>query len=306
MRKNHLFILSFVSSLFFAQQTISFESSEGYELGNINGQNGWTVTETSDGLLTNQVVSDEFAKTGNYAFKNAFVPELDFQWLPIIGVEKSFSPALDDQDLTISYDFYATEQNGSDFEFALYSINQEDDAYDTLLAVGFENRGMIYLYPELNFGGFTYADATWEPNQWYNLKIHITKDKITYYLDDVQIFENENTAKLKIDGMNFLHNNFGGDAYYDNIKINDEELAVNTIPKGKINMYPNPVADILNIQLSSGEKLENIEIYSVSGQKILTENTEKEINVKKLQPGNYIVKAKNTTGKTYTSKIVKK
>lgn len=305
MKKKYLFILSLLSTFAFAQQTISFEASEGYSLGNINGQQGWTVTETSDGFLTNQVVTDEFASSGSYAFKNAFVPEYDDQWFPIFGIEKSFSPSLDFKNTTISYDFYATTQQGSDFEFAIYSINQEEDAYDVVTAVGFENRGYIYIYPELNFGGFTYADVQWEVNKWYNMKVEITESKINYYLDNQLILSVDNSSKVNIDGINFLHNNFGGNAYYDNIKINDELMSVSDVKKGNIKLYPNPVKDILKINLSSKENISEINIYNIAGQQLKTVSKQAEINVESLLKGVYIIDIKTDKNKTYSSKFIK-
>lgn len=288
-----------------AQQTISFEASEGYNLGNINGQKGWTVTETSDGFLTNQVVTDEVASSGIYAFKNAFVPEYDDQWFPIFGIEKSFSPALDYKTTTISYDFYATEQQGSDFEFAMYSINQEDNVYDIVTAVGFENRGFIYIYPELNLGGFTYVDDKWEVNKWYNMKVEITENKINYYLDNKLILSVDNTSKVNIDGINFLHNNFGGNAYYDNIKINDEVMAVNDIKKGNIKLYPNPVKDFLKINVPENQIIKEINIYNMAGQKVKTIPSQKEINVENLPKGNYIIDIKTDKNQRFSSKFIK-
>lgn len=289
-----------------AQTTISFESSEGYALGNINNQNGWTVTQTSDGPLTNQIVTNEVASAGTYSFKNAYVPEYGDQWFPIFGVEKSFFPALDYKNTTISYDFYAPQQGGADFEFALYSINEEEDVFDILLAVGFENRGLIYIYPEKNFGGFTYAEAEWQANQWYNLKVEIKEETIKYFLNGAEIHSGPNTTKVNVNGMNFLHNNFGGSAYYDNIVVNGTNMSTTSVQKGSIKVYPNPVIDVVTIELPQGEKLDGVEIYSLSGQKVVSIPSDKNLNLSKLQSGGYILKAKTIDGKTYTSKIIKK
>ncbi len=305
MKRKILLLAILSAQLFFSQETISFETSEGYTLGDINGQNGWTVTETSDGMLTNQIVTDEEAKTGNFSFKNANVAEYDSQMFPIFGIEKSFENALDYNETTISYDFMAPQQNGADFEFAVYSVNENTNEFDILTAVGFENRGYIYIYSDVNFSGFLYANQTWNTNQWYNLKVHFTAEKVSYYLDNILIHEADNNAKANINGVNFLHNNFGGDAYYDNIRINDEVLAVTNTNKGKVNIYPNPVKDQLNIQLPENENVSQIEIYNFAGQSVLQSENRKEINLKKLPSGSYMVKVKNTAGKIYTSKIIK-
>lgn len=289
-----------------AQSQISFESSEGYVLGDINGQNGWTVTDTSDGPLTNQIITNEVASTGSFSFKNAYVPEYDDQWFPIFGVEKSFSPALDYKNTTISYDFYAPEQNGADFEFAIYSINEDTEEYDILLAVGFENRGLIYIFNEKNFGGFDYANADWSANKWYNMKVEITEDTITYYLNDAVVYTGANTSKAKVNGMNFLHNNYGGSAYYDNIKVNGRKLAVNNVNKGKIAVYPNPVKNNLNFSLPNAQKIAKISIHNLVGQLVLNKELEQNtINLSTLKTGAYIVTVTDTKGVSYSSKFIK-
>lgn len=305
MKNKYLLILSLVTSFAFAQNTISFESSEAYTLGDINGQNGWTVTESSDGPLTNQVITNERASSGAYSFKNAHVPAYGPQWFPIFGIEKSFSPALDYKNTTISYDFYASEQNGADFEFALYNINQQEGVFDIVTAVGFENRGNIYIYPELNLGNYTITDAKWQVNKWYNLKIEITEANINYYLDNTLILGVANTSKVNMDGMNFLHNNYGGSAYYDNIKINGVSLAVSDLNKGNIKLYPNPVKDILKLNLPNGEKISAIEVYNTAGQKISEFKDVQEINLSQLKSGVYIINLKNGKGQIYSSKIIK-
>ncbi|MGA9211606.1 T9SS type A sorting domain-containing protein [Kaistella sp.] len=304
MKKIYLLTLGLLSFYGIAQQTISFEPSEGYVLGNIHGQNGWTVTEATNGLLTNQIITDEVSKSG-YSFKNAEVTEYNPQWFPIFGAEKSFSPSFDYKNTTISYDFYSGKQMGADFEFSLYN-KIDENLYDILLSVGFENRGYIYLFTEKNFEGFVYADPKWKINTWYNMKIAITEDTITYYLDDVEFLTTPNTSKVNIDGLTILHNNYGGDAYYDNIKINNSLLAVDNVVKEKATTYPSPVIDLLNIQLPMNEKISTIEVYSIAGQKVLSSTSEKEINLKSLKAGIYLVKTTSLQGKIYTAKIIKK
>ncbi|WP_300675520.1 T9SS type A sorting domain-containing protein [Soonwooa sp.] len=303
MKKFYVLATLSVASLAFSQNAISFEASEGFTLGNINGQNGWEVTEGRDGFLTNQIITNEKASSGNFSFKNAHVSEYQDQWMPIMGAEKTFAAPLDFNDTTISYDFYATQKGGSDFEFAIYAINEEYQDYDTLLAVGFENRGMIYIWNE-NFGQIGYADKTWEPNKWYNMKIHITTDKITYYLDDIKIFENPNESKVNLIGMNFLHNNYAGDAYYDNIKINEKNLATYEAQLSKsLKIYPNPAKDTVSID--SKEAVESYNIFNMAGQKLLSGNSAKDINIQSLTKGNYILQVKTKDNKTQSTKLVK-
>ena len=72
MKKLYIFAISLISISSFAQQTISFEASEGYTAGNINGQQGWVTTNngaTPPVYLTSQLVSVEMASRGSNSFK---------------------------------------------------------------------------------------------------------------------------------------------------------------------------------------------------------------------------------------------
>lgn len=73
-----------------------------------------------------------------------------------------------------------------------------------------------------------------------------------------------------------------------------------------LKVFPNPTDDILYVETK--EKLIDYSIFSMSGQKISADifrNNEKNVNVKNLLHGNYIIQIK-TNRQTYTNKIVKK
>ena len=65
MKKKLLLIMVLVSTLSFAQEVISFETAEGFSVGNIDGQNGWFTTSSVSGNITNEVISDELATDGS-------------------------------------------------------------------------------------------------------------------------------------------------------------------------------------------------------------------------------------------------
>src|SRR5690554_4639540 len=90
-----------------AQETISFEASEGYSLGDINGQNGWTVTGISEGVYsTTQVVSNEQSSDGTSSFKIAATPEAGGQSSHNVGGFYNFEPIAFN---SISYDIYIND-----------------------------------------------------------------------------------------------------------------------------------------------------------------------------------------------------
>ncbi|UQB68408.1 T9SS type A sorting domain-containing protein [Epilithonimonas zeae] len=83
-----------------------------------------------------------------------------------------------------------------------------------------------------------------------------------------------------------------------------ETMAVNDVAnKSKIQVYPNPVNDVLTV--SSDKKVNQISVYNVSGQLIQEINNSNVINLTKLSSGVYFVKTV-VEGKTEMTKVIKK
>ena len=70
----------------------------------------------------------------------------------------------------------------------------------------------------------------------------------------------------------------------------------------KIKAFPNPTSDILIIKTK--EKVEAIEVYSLTGQLIMQSRHEKQINLKSLKPGLYIIMV-NVRNNVHGFKIIK-
>lgn len=75
----------------------------------------------------------------------------------------------------------------------------------------------------------------------------------------------------------------------------------------QLQVYPNPVKDVLNFKLSDGLKVESIEIYDLSGKQINVNNSKlvSSVNVSTLAKGNYILRVKADDGKVHIQKIIK-
>jgi len=79
-------------------------------------------------------------------------------------------------------------------------------------------------------------------------------------------------------------------------------LSVSNAVKEKFAIYPNPASDFITIDTK--ENIKEVNIYSISGQKVLNTQNHK-INIQNLQPGVYLVEIK--TGQSVTThKIIKK
>ena len=302
MNKFYIFAAAFISSLGFAQQSTSFEAAEGFTLGTIHNQNGWVVTEGSDGFVTNQIITDETASEGNFSFKNANEPGFGDQWFPIFGAVKTFETPANHNNFTISYDVKATEKLGADFEFTLYAIDDQEE-FVPIAGIGIENRGFIYMIKDIDYG-FEYATSEWEINQWINIKIEVTATDIKYYVDNILQGTFANSTSLDILGFNMLHNNYGGDAYYDNIQITTGPLNTADFTKQSLTLYPNPATNLVSI--NSESDIINVEIFTVNGQKVLETIQSSNIDISGLSQGLYLLTATDISGNKTTTKLLKR
>jgi phosphatidylserine/phosphatidylglycerophosphate/cardiolipin synthase-like enzyme len=111
-----------------------------------------------------------------------------------------------------------------------------------------------------------------------------------------------------------IHNSNIANQYYQNFvarfEANNGDLAtqIAELIQSEIVIYPNPATDILNI--SGGEIISGIEIYSITGTKVMyrkiQHSTTTELNVGKLHPGLHflIISLKNNEARVF--KFVKK
>lgn len=86
-------------------------------------------------------------------------------------------------------------------------------------------------------------------------------------------------------------------------------LGVTEIINSKdLQVYPNPVKDVLNFKMANSLKAESIELYDMMGRKVNSTPASKMstgLNVANYPKGTYILKVKANDGKVYIQKILK-
>lgn len=304
MKKFYFLYLALASSLALSQQIISFETDEGFEIGTIHNQNGWTVTEGNDGFIENQIITDETASDGSFSFKNSYESDFDFQWFPIFGASKLFDETYSNEYFSLSYDIQLTELMGADFEFTIFSMDASEYFYP-IAGVGMEYQGNMYVINSIDYDFEMVEGVEWTIDEWYNIRIEINPDEIKYYFNNELVYTGENYNSVEIAGFNMLHNNYGGSAYYDNfiIQTEEEDLNVNDLNSNEFSIHPNPVRETLNINID--QNISNIEIYSMTGQKIKPFKQISNINVSDLNKGTYLLKITTENGEVFTKKFIK-
>jgi len=310
--KKILLSVAFLGATFIgaeAQQTFSFEASENFVLGDINGQMGWISTPVqSGGNIAGQTVSNAVASDGDYSLSIAGDSNFGTQQNPIMGAIYNFSNPLAHN--VISFDVYIDDVIGTASDYRIGTVDT-GAGYFTFI-VQFRYNGQIALLVD---GAFEILSGTeWTPNTWYNVKFGVDGTNALYFINDQQVNSATATALQlgSFDSFRFVHDNYNvntnGVAYIDNIKINVESFAsTEDFATTSFSIYPNPATDVINIS-NSLDVIENVKITDLNGRivKEIASDIEKvQINISDLAQGVYILNA-TSNGRTITEKIVKK
>ncbi|WP_223607287.1 T9SS type A sorting domain-containing protein [Chryseobacterium sp. OSA05B] len=111
-----------------------------------------------------------------------------------------------------------------------------------------------------------------------------------------------NLAQIQLGNNDWLGLSFGERLPFTPREASNLTLGVSESSKKEFRIYPNPASDF--IRIDTDEDLKEVNIYAVSGQKVLTGNTTK-INIQALKAGIYLVEIK-TSKNTTVHKIIKK
>lgn len=302
MKKIYTIATVLVASITFAQNHISFEALEGFKLGELHGQQGWEATRNKDNKpIKNQSISNQYSTNGTNSLKIDVDVTEDFGNFTTFGAVKILSEAQDFKISEVEFDVRLTKKDGSSFDFGSWGI--EDQKLVPVFYFAFNAMGIIEVVKD-SFYQYVDTGAKWDINKWYKLRAEINETQIKYFVNNVLIYTGANYSKSKILGINFLHDNFNGAAFIDNIKINNEDLATYEAKiTNNVKIFPNPAKDIIEIQ--SKEKLESYSIFNLAGQKVLSSSSTSKINIEALAKGTYILQTKTSDNKTHSTKLIK-
>ncbi|QRM89330.1 T9SS type A sorting domain-containing protein [Lacinutrix sp. WUR7] len=233
---------------------------------------------------------------------------------------------------------YETNENNniSCVEFNLFSANS--NYQDVTLSYPFvdvteANLGdQIYISVFQNYTGYQTDTEISSPRVYYYLSTDCILDSNDYYLeddpsgigsDDPSEFEYENvTIPSDISIGNYyilfvadaediiVESNENNNLECIPITITDDTLGIiDNELNNHIKIYPNPVKDILTINLGENHSKVNIKIHNVLGQKVMNYEFENkqvlEINTSSFSNGMYFLNIKTDDNKTKEFKIIK-
>lgn len=311
MKKNILATLVILTFCVGAKaQTISFETSEGYSLGNINGQSNWETTSNDQGgNIENQVITNGAASEGDNSFKIIKEPAFSGQPQPLVGGFYNYPTPISNTAATFSADIYINslqDSNALTFLMGLVHFDSEGGKYRTY--VNFHHQGYVEVFVS---GGPTgimvdYTGMTWLPETWYNIRVETLGASVKFFMDNEEIYEGTLVSDGPIEQVRFVHDNYDGFVYIDNFRTNDEPLSTNDFNASTITHFYDKDSKTLTLN-SQDSLITNISIFNILGQQLIDKveaNQTATINMSALQDGIYIVKS-NLGNATNTLKILK-
>lgn len=291
MKKITLLFLMFVVSFTYAQQTISFESSDGFTLGNIHAQNGWISTgDGSGGNIANQVVSDEQASTGTWSLKVTTETAFPVQQNPIVGGFYDYTAPVDYTTAVLSFDVYL-EQNTGDNNYYRFAVlgdgvdNMGNPGLFFITVVDFSNNNDIRLIDDT--GAFQ-PGGTWTPSTWINVRMEFSSNQIEYFIDDTSVATFGIFNALDITEVRFIHNNGGGQGYFDNFRTNDEPLSTDDFNDLQFDYFVNRQNQL---NMTSNEPITELKLYNLLGQEVLNQklsSADESVDLNNLNSGVYL------------------
>ena len=305
MTKNYfLLFMAFLASttLIQAQETtISFEAEEGYALGDINQQQGWTTTSIGSGEFTDlQIVSEERAKTGTRSLRILNDPNIPAQPFPVMGAFRVLDSPLDKSNFSLSYSISIDSYPGNNSSvFALECGSIVDEKL--VLEIYFSYDGKILILENIDTGFTEIQVGMWDRNTWYDVTVSGNENEVQYFLNGALV--HTGALLYNIDEIRFAHDNYSGAAFIDDVNINYGSLSVQEETLNSWAIYPNPVKDILYME--GLDQVKSYVIYDVAGRKLEQfHNTTKQINVSHLSNGVYLLQIHTDKGQV-SKKFIK-
>jgi hypothetical protein len=293
------FYLILLSGLINAQNlNISFESSEGFTLGEINGQNSWIANPNYSNLVN--IVDTQFTDGTSSLFfsgdPNGPIPNNSITGAGISNLNFT--------DVTFTADIFV--ESGLGLNPSEFNIILQSPSLNALTSRVVFFNGTIILVDSIPTPQFVTA-GNFIPDTWFELKIvhDFTNGTIEYYIDDSLFYTGNVVNGTTIEEM-LLFSSFNQTGFYiDNINFTSNTMSAEEFTAAEIKIYPNPTSDILYLEKNTTHEIASVQIFDSTGREyeaMLGEDYS--INVENLPTGIYILNLKTYSG-TESIKFVK-
>jgi hypothetical protein len=305
MKKTLLILITIFSLSTKAQDLISFETSEGYSLTEIEGQgptdNVWELFNSGSGPMdgTLATVSNNIAATGS----NSLRFDSDFsEWNYYAGV---FSPVFVGygDEFIVRHSFYPDSDADSDYVFTIY---------------GFDGTSSFLVsYARFNYlGNIQFADGvlinnvgTYSAGEWYDIQVERTSSDIILKVNGTTLvsYPAFDSGSMLAVYLGFRFDNYGSGFSIDDITVEGTASSA-SFDMNRVSIYPNPANEFLNITGEDGLTINSISIVDLNGRtvkEVQLNVSNSQINVSDLSSGAYLINLNTSEGKA-VKKFIKK
>lgn len=305
MKKQLLIASLLLGSLLSANaQTTSFEFEEGFVVGPLGTQNGWTIAGATM-PAANATIADDNSTEGINSLK---VIGSNTQSSTLIGV---YSPdySIAATKVTVSQDIYPQALGQSDIY--VDALDVEGTSLYLTSRVIFTYQGNITIATGVASGALTYANyGTFTAGTWLNLKVEydFTLNTIAYYVNNQLIYTGIIYNGQQADRLAFRYDNYASGFSVDNVQIGETVLAVNENQVSNFDVYPNPVNDLINISNTQNVNVNKVTVTDLNGRVVkeakYSNVSNAQLNVSDLSSGVYMLNIASDKGSS-VKKIVK-
>ena len=311
MKKITLLIAAFVCAMAInAQEVISFESDEGYQLGSINGQVAWEADPENMFEIT-----DEEAIDGEWSLKaNEDVDGLLGPTDLGIALGDLGTTLMNDGVYTLSAQFHVEEEflfTGSDDQFQIMLAGMGAGGLEPYAqGVIFGGDGGLFGVEDTGQGIAVYQELIAEGWNKFEVEIEVEggTSTMTFKMNGNEIPGYSTEGPYEQTGgeisLLILGSSGGYEIYFDDIVIEDGPMSVDDHNFDSFTHYINNNELVLD---AVSNQIDGVAIYNLLGQEVVNENinaTSGSIALDALSAGVYVTKV-SIDGQTKTFKFSK-
>jgi len=280
-------------------QTISFEAAEGYSLGDVNGQNNWTTSLSSvtGNPITNQLISAEQSTDGSNALKLNNEPAFGIQGSANTGAFYDYGTNVDVTSAVFTFDIYIDAQGLIEDDISDHVVAFRNGITNITYVVFTFSGGIALLTNERADGNgivdFEFASETWSPNTWHSIRVEINNPNVELFIDGAStpsVSAFVATPNLDVNRAAFAHSNYESAFFIDNFTTDDSLLSIeDEVVASEDYRYLGRSQELL--LKNASESLENIAVYNLLGQQVLSQSlsgNEARLNLQNLSNGIYV------------------
>lgn len=299
MKKITLLAVAFLFAVAAQAQETSFEVDQGYEVGEIVGQNEWILESENPAHSSLFLVSDEDASDGEQSLKYT----ADENNVLLDGGALISTPIdIGNPDVyELSFEFKVIEDGDNSGQI---SIGLDD-------GTAYMSRAVIGVFEtaegEVPVAGFVNEEDLVDGNilefdefYTFKMKLDFTQQMVEYYVEDEFLGTMPGLSAIP---NNLTTINFGGNTFYVDNFVVDGDMSVEDFDTAEFTHFTQDNQLFLNSDVQIGE----VAIFNLLGQQVISENVNDisgNIDLGSLNAGVYMTKV-SVNGQTKSFKFIK-